>query len=79
MTPADPPDPEGHPVAANDNGGTDGPDPEALRKVNDVALKLAHIIGRRMARENFAARVAKAANDNAPKFNNEQDEEAGND
>jgi hypothetical protein len=65
MMPADPPDPEQHPVAANDNGGTDDPDPEALRKVNDVVLKLARIIGRRMAREDFAAR--KAANDNAPK------------
>jgi hypothetical protein len=77
MTPADPPDREGHPVAANDNGNADGPDPEALRKVNDVALKLARIIGRRMAREDFAVRLAKAANDNAPKSDNEPDEEAG--
>lgn len=74
MVPADPPDPEEHPVAANDNGGVDGPDPEALRKVNDVALWLARIIGRRMAREDFAARVAKAANDNAPKSCDERDE-----
>jgi hypothetical protein len=58
MTPADPTDPERYPVAANDNG----PDPEALCKVNDVALRLARIIGRRMAREDFAARTA--ANDN---------------
>ncbi|GEC17453.1 hypothetical protein NWI01_33450 [Nitrobacter winogradskyi] len=55
------------PVAANDNGNTDGPDPEALRKVNEVALQLARIIGRCMAREDFAARIAKAANDNRPK------------
>jgi len=73
MTPADPRDPEGHPVAANDNGGADGPDPEALRKVNEVVLQFARIIGRRMAREDFAARTAKAANDNAPKCGDEQD------
>lgn len=57
MTPADPSDPEGHPVAANDNGGADGPDPEALRKVSDVVFELARIIGRRMAREDFAAKA----------------------
>ncbi len=67
MVPADPPDPEKHSVAANDNARADGPDPEALRKVNDVARQLARIIGRRMAREDFAARIAKAANDNEPK------------
>ncbi|MGX7745878.1 hypothetical protein [Rhodopseudomonas parapalustris] len=71
MTPTDPPDGEGHPVAANDNGGVDGPDPEALRKVDDVALKLARIIGRRMAREDFAVRTA--ANDNTPKSGDEPD------
>jgi len=75
MVPADPPDPEKHSVAANDNGDADGPDPEALHKVNDVALRLARIIGRRMARDDFAARVAKAANDNAPKPNYEPDGE----
>ena len=47
----------------------DPTDPEALRKVNDVALKLARIIGRRMARDDFAARTA-AANDNAPPARN---------
>lgn len=73
MVPADPPDPEEHPVAANDNDDIDGPDSEALRKVNDVTLRLARIIGRRMAREDFAARVAKAANDNAPKSGDEQE------
>jgi hypothetical protein len=76
MTPADPPESDRqHPVAANDNGSVDGPDPEVLRKINKVALKLARIIGRRMAREDFAARTA-AANDNAPKPDNEPDEEA---
>lgn len=62
MAPADPPDPEPHSVAANDNGA----DPETLRRVDDIALQLARIIGRRMAREDFAAHIA-AANDNAPK------------
>lgn len=76
MTPADPPDPEGHPVAANDNGDAAGPDPEALRKVNGVVLQLARLIGRRMAREDFAARIA-AANNNVPKSGTEPDDEAG--
>ena len=76
MTPADPPDPEGHPVAANDNGDAAGPDPEATRKVNDVVLQLARLIGRRMAHQDFAARIA-ASNDNVPKSGNEPDDEAG--
>jgi hypothetical protein len=77
MTPADVPDPpEGWPVAANDNGNVDGPDPEALRKVNDVVLRLARLIGRQMAREDFAACMA-AANDNQPKPINPGDAEIG--
>lgn len=75
MMPADPPDSERHPVAANDNDGTDGPDPESLRKVNEVALQLARIIGRRIAREDFAARIA--ANDNVPKSGDEPEHETG--
>lgn len=51
--------------AANDNAGTAGPDPRALRKVDAVALALARIIGRRMAREDFA-KAMRAANDNMP-------------
>ncbi len=76
MTPADPPNPRRHPVAANDNGDAPSPDPEALRKVNGVVLQLARLIGRRMAREDFAARIA-AANDNMPKSGDEPDGEAG--
>jgi hypothetical protein len=72
MSPADEPELEGQPGAANDNGSADGPDPEALRKVHEVILKLARIIGRQMAREDFAARVAKAANDNTPEEKNER-------
>lgn len=56
--------------AANDNGDVDGPDPEALRKLDAVALKLARIIGRRMAREDFE-QAMHAANDNAPKSSDE--------
>lgn len=63
MAPADPPNPEGRPTAANDNGEGDSLGPEALRKVDGVVLQLARIIGRRMAREDFATRTA-AANDN---------------
>jgi hypothetical protein len=51
---------------ANDNGDAGGPNPEALRKVDAVALKLARIIGRRLAREDFE-RAMRAANDNARK------------
>lgn len=72
MTPDDPPDPERHPVAANDNGDVDGIDPEALRRVNDVVLQLARIIGRRMAREDYEKSM-RAANDNAPKSGDEPD------
>ncbi|MBV8574620.1 MAG: hypothetical protein JOZ58_06200 [Acetobacteraceae bacterium] len=50
---------------ANDNQGPeDGPEREAWRRGDSVALTLARIIGRRMAREDFAARIA--ANDNRP-------------
>lgn len=55
---------------ANDNSGPHGePDAgrsgaETWRKIDRVALTLARIIGRRMAREDYAARVA--ANDNRP-------------
>jgi hypothetical protein len=55
---------------ANDNAGPHGepdadkPSAETWRKIDQVALTLARIIGRRMAREDYAARVA--ANDNRP-------------
>jgi hypothetical protein len=55
---------------ANDNIGPRGepdagkPSAETWRKIDRVALTLARIIGRRMAREDYAARVA--ANDNRP-------------
>jgi len=63
---SDPTDEDGRrPVAANDNAGAAGADPEALRKVDAVALKLARIIGRRMSREDFE-KAMQAANDNTP-------------
>ncbi|NMA97536.1 MAG: hypothetical protein GX970_05385 [Phyllobacteriaceae bacterium] len=65
MMPDDPPEPGSCPIPANDNDGADGPEPEALRKVNAVALRLARIIGRRMAREDFE-KAMHAANDNVP-------------
>ena len=55
---------------ANDNlvprgePDTEKPSAETWRKIDQVALTLARIIGRRMAREDYAARVA--ANDNRP-------------
>ena len=54
--------------AANDNRDADGAEPKSLRKVDTVALKLASIIGRRMAREDFEMTMH-AANDNAPRKN----------
>jgi hypothetical protein len=66
-TPADVVEPGGHLVAANDNVSMDGVDPETLRKVNAVVMRIARLIGRRMAREDFAALMV-AANDNLPKF-----------
>jgi hypothetical protein len=52
-------------IPANDNQGPEsGPEREAWKRVDHVALTLARIIGRRMAREDFEAFVA--ANDNRP-------------
>jgi hypothetical protein len=51
---------------ANDNQGSkDGPEREAWKRVDRVAIRLARIIGRRMAREDFERLTA--ANDNGPK------------
>ena len=51
---------------ANDNIGpdTEKPSAETWRKIDQVALTLARIIGRRMAREDFER--LRAANDNRP-------------
>ena len=50
---------------ANDNTGPqDEPDAVTWRKVDEVAIRLARIIGRRMAREDFERLTA--ANDNRP-------------
>jgi hypothetical protein len=50
-------------IPANDNQGPeDGPERAALERVDRVALTLARIISRRMAREDFERLTA--ANDN---------------
>lgn len=55
-------------MRANDNQGPDGerdgPDQETRQQVDRVALTIARLIGRRIAREQFAA--LSAANDNRP-------------
>jgi hypothetical protein len=52
-------------IPANDNQGPEsGPEREVWKRVDHMALTLARIIGRRMAREDFAARLA--ANDDRP-------------
>ncbi len=79
MTPADPPDIGEHPVAANDNGDVGGSDPEALRKVNEVVLQLARIIGRRMAREDFAALAAANDNQRSKRHADSQEDRSGDD
>lgn len=61
--------------AANDNCDADGPDSEALRKVDAVALRLARIIGRRMAREDFE-KAMRAANDDIPPNSKAPEDEA---
>ena len=50
--------------ANDDRGPVDGPEREAWKRVDHVALALARIIGRRMAREDFER--LRAANDNRP-------------
>ncbi|WP_036295473.1 hypothetical protein, partial [Methylosinus sp. PW1] len=55
-------------IPANDNPGPDGkreePDGETRRQLNQVALTIARLIGRQIARDQFAALTA--ANDNRP-------------
>ncbi len=55
------PEPDGI-IPANDNQGPDGQDDEARRQLDQVVLSIARLIGRRIAREQFAALTA--ANDN---------------
>ncbi len=62
-----------HGAAANDNTGSGatgsgpgqaGPDGGAQARIDDAVMRLARLIGRQIAREEFEAR--RAANDNAP-------------
>lgn len=55
-------------IPANDNQGPGGesskPDRQTCQQVDQVVLTIARLIGRRIAREHFAA--LSAANDNGP-------------
>jgi hypothetical protein len=62
-------------IPANDNQGPDGQGDETQRQSDQVVLTIARLIGRRMAREQFAA--VGAANDSRPK--DAQDAEDGAD
>jgi hypothetical protein len=63
---------------ANDNIGPHGePDAETWHKIDRVALTLARIIGRRMAREDFERLTA--ANDNRPMVSEGMEGEADKD
>ncbi len=52
-------------LPANDNQGLDEQDHETLRQLDQVVLTIARLIGRRIARDHFAA--FSAANDNRPR------------
>jgi hypothetical protein len=66
---------------ANDNQGPDGglneADNETRRQLEQVTLTIARLIGRRIARKQFAA--LSAANDNRPQATNDAEDEAGKD
>ena len=63
-------------IPANDNQGPEGePDQETRQQMDRVVLTIARLIGRRIARDHFAA--LSAANDNRPK--DAQDAEDGAD
>jgi hypothetical protein len=63
---------------ANDNNdASDQPDAGTWQRVDDAALTLARIIGRRMAREDFER--LRAANDNRPIVSEGAEDEADRD
>lgn len=65
-------------IPANDNQGSEGePDQETRQQMDRVVLTIARLIGRRIAREQFAA--LSAANDNRPKDAQEAEDGAGKD
>jgi len=68
------PEPDGI-IPVNDNQSPDGQDDETRQQLDQVVLTIARLIGRRIAREHFAALTA--ANDNRPK--DAQDAEDGAD
>ena len=62
-------------MPANANQGLDGQNEGIRRQVDQVVLSIARLIGRRIAREHFAA--LSAANDNRPKDAQEAEDGAG--
>ncbi len=74
------PEPDGL-IPANDDQGPDGrrdePDQDAPQQVDRVILTIARLIGRRMAREQFAA--LNAANENKPEDAQDAEDGAGKD
>jgi hypothetical protein len=62
-------------IPANDNQVPDGQDDETRRQLDQVVLSIARLIGRRMAREHFAA--LSVANDNRPKDAQDAEDGAG--
>ncbi len=64
---------------ANDNqgpeDGTSKADNKTRRQLEQVTLTIARLIGRRIARKQFAA--LSAANDNRPQATNDAEDEAG--
>lgn len=70
------PEPDGI-IPANDNQALDGQDDETRRQLDQVVLTIARLIGRRIAREHFAA--LSAANDNRPQDAQEAEDGADED
>lgn len=66
-------------IPANDNQGRDGgrnePGQETRQQMDRVVLTIARLIGRRIARDQFA--VLSAANDNRPKDTQDAEDGAG--
>ncbi|GLK65321.1 MULTISPECIES: hypothetical protein [Paracoccus] len=64
-------------IPANDNGpegeAEGGEDSASLEKLDRVVLDIARLIGRQMAREDFARLQGLAANDNAPRREADED------
>lgn len=64
-------------ISANDNGpegkAEGGEEIPPLQKLDRVVLDIARLIGRQMAREDFARLRAAASNDNKPRLANKEE------